>query len=62
MKNGINLYRFNYKGDRGVYEGVMAQDVQTTFGATTWMPNGFMGVYYDILGMKMKYIGNGGED
>jgi hypothetical protein len=55
--NGLPIYNFKYIGSDNVYQGVMAQDVLEVFPeAVTTMPNGYMAVRYDMLGMKMTRI------
>ncbi len=52
--NGLPLYTFKYLGSDDVYRGVMAQDVLEVFPeAVSTMPNGYLAVRYDMLGMKM---------
>jgi hypothetical protein len=56
-ENGLPLYTFRYIGGDAVYRGVMAQDVLEVFpDAVSTMPNGYMAVRYDMLGMKMTRI------
>ena len=54
LGNGLELYRFRYKGsDRTVYVGVMAQDVQKVEPNAVWPgPDGYLRVDYDRLGLK----------
>jgi hypothetical protein len=55
--NGLPLYTFRYIGGDAVYRGVMAQDVLEVFPeAVSTMPNGFLGVRYDMLGMRMTRV------
>lgn len=56
MKNGINIFRFNYIGSNTRYEGVVAQDVLTIPGATTMLPGGILGVYYDLISVPFKEV------
>jgi len=52
--NGLPLYDFRYFGSETVYRGVMAQDVLERFPeAVSTMPNGYLGVRYDMLGLEM---------
>jgi len=52
--NGLPLYNFRYLGGEAVYQGVMAQDVLERFPeAVCTMPNGYLAVRYDMLGLKM---------
>ena len=56
-ENGLPLYTFRYIGGDAVYRGVMAQDVLEVFPeAVSIMPNGYMAVRYDMLGMRMTRI------
>lgn len=54
LDNGLELYRFRYKGsDRTAYVGVMAQDVQRIEPHAVWRaPDGYLRVDYDRLGLK----------
>jgi hypothetical protein len=54
LSNGLELYRFRYKGsDRTAYVGVMAQEVQTINpDAVTRGHDGYLSVNYDRLGLK----------
>ena len=55
--NGLPLYDFRYIGGDDVYRGVMAQDVLERFPeAVCTMPNGYLGVRYEMLGMKMTRV------
>lgn len=55
--NGLPLYRFRYLGERTIYEGVMAQDVQRLYpDAVVTMPYGFLAVNYGRLGIEMKRV------
>ncbi len=55
--NGLPLYIFRYIGGDEVYRGVMAQDVLERFPeAVATMPNGYLGVRYDMLGMSMTRV------
>jgi hypothetical protein len=53
LDNGIELYRFRYKGsDRTAYVGVMAQEVQKIDpGAVSRDRDGYLMVDYDRLGL-----------
>jgi hypothetical protein len=56
-ENGLPLYNFRYLGSDAVYRGVMAQDVLEVFPeAVSTMPNGFLAVRYDMLGLRMTRI------
>jgi hypothetical protein len=54
LDNGLELYRFRYKGsDRTAYVGVMAQEVQQVDpSAVSRGPDGYLRVNYDRLGLK----------
>jgi hypothetical protein len=54
LDNGLELYRFRYKGsDRTVYVGVMAQDVQKIEpSAVRRGTDGYLRVDYDRIGLK----------
>src|SRR5262245_3098336 len=54
LDNGLELYRFRYKGsDRTAYVGVMAQEVQQVEPGAVWRgPDGYLRVNYDRLGLK----------
>lgn len=55
--NGLPLYNFRYVGDQAVYQGVMAQDVIERFPeAVNTMPNGYLAVRYDMLGMRIVRV------
>jgi hypothetical protein len=55
--NGLPLYNFRYLWSDAVYQGVMAQDVLKAFPeAVSTLPNGYMAVRYDMLGMEMKKV------
>ena len=54
----IPIYKFNYKGDNTTWTGTMAQDLiklglNDAVGTT---PNGYYGVYYDMIDVDMKPI------
>ena len=54
LGNGLELYRFRYKGsDHTAYVGVMAQDVQKIDPSAVWSDgNGYLMVDYDRIGLK----------
>ena len=55
--NGLPVYTFRYIGGDAVYRGVMAQDVLNAFPkAVCIMPNGYLAVRYDMLGMEMTRL------
>lgn len=64
LPSGIKLYEFEYRPEfkdecgRGRYRGVMAQDVQEVMPeAVDTMPNGYLGVNYNMLGITMELVG-----
>jgi hypothetical protein len=47
---GLNIYRFEYKGEEKEYEGVMAQELlKTNPEAVGIRPDGYYGVRYDLI-------------
>jgi len=54
LDNGLELYRFRYKGsDRTAYVGVMAQEVQRIDPSAVWRgADGYLRVNYDRIGQK----------
>jgi hypothetical protein len=55
--NGLPLYTFRYIGGDIVYRGVMAQDVLAVLPeAVSIMPNGYLAVRYDMLGLEMTRL------
>ncbi|MEP9385931.1 tail fiber domain-containing protein [Mesorhizobium sp. KR9-304] len=55
--NGLPIYNFKYIGGDEVYRGVMAQDVLAVLPeAVSIMPNGFLAVRYDMLGLEMTRV------
>lgn len=59
LGNGIKLYSFRYLWDETVRVGVMAQDIlgdPVHEQAVVLMPNGFYGVNYKMLGLKMTTL------
>jgi Chaperone of endosialidase len=66
LNNGLELYRFRYKGgDRTTYVGVMAQEVQKIKPDAVWREHsGYLMVNYDRLGLKFmtwkEWLGRGG--
>jgi Protein of unknown function (DUF3300)/Chaperone of endosialidase len=54
LNNGLELYRFRYKGnDRTAYVGVMAQEVQQIEPSAVWRDHdGYLMVDYDRIGVK----------
>jgi hypothetical protein len=56
-ENGLPLYEFRYIGGTTRYRGVMAQDVlQHTPDAVVTLPNGYLGVDYGMLGLRMMRV------
>lgn len=55
--NALPLYRYRYRGEDAVYEGVMAQDVlQHTPSAVVLGSDGFYAVDYSALGLTMRRV------
>ena len=54
LVNGLELYRFRYKGnDHTIYVGVMAQEVQKIAPRAVWRDHdGFLRVDYDRIGVE----------
>ena len=54
LDNGLELYRFRYKGsDHTAYVGVMAQEVWTIEPSAVWRDRtGYLMVNYDLIGLK----------
>lgn len=57
-RNGYNIYEFNYIGEPDKrYRGVMAQEVKKIMPeAVVKMTNGFLAVFYEMLGLKMEEV------
>ncbi len=54
---GLPLYRYRYKGMEGVWEGVMAQDVEIMHpGAIEPLPMGYKAVNYAKLGLELRRV------
>ena len=54
---GYGIYEFNYIGDSTRYRGVMAQELLKSHPeAVTLCPNGFLGVYYGKIDVKMEKV------
>ena len=54
---GHNIYKFNYKGDDRKYVGVIAEEIeQTKPEAVVTMPNGFLGVIYDLIDVTFHEV------
>jgi len=57
QENGHNIYKFNYKGSKGKYIGVVAQEVEKTNPeAVTKAKNGFRKVNYHKIGVKFRKV------
>lgn len=55
--NGLTIYEFRYRGQPGLYRGVMAQEVQDMYPDATYQhENGYLYVNYDALGMRMERV------
>jgi Chaperone of endosialidase len=54
---GLGVYQYRYKGMDGIYEGVMAQEVEIMHpGAIRALPYGYKAVDYAKLGLEMKRV------
>lgn len=54
---GLGVYRWRYKGLDGVWEGVMADEVQVMHpGAIRQLPGGYKAVDYGRLGLTMQRV------
>jgi hypothetical protein len=54
---GLNIYEWNYIWGGPRYRGVMAQEVQSINpDAVGTMSNGFLGVIYDLIDVKMELV------
>lgn len=57
VENGFNIYEYNYKNDPSSrYRGVMAQEVALSRPDAVAYSNGYLGVYYDKIGLTMEKI------
>ena len=55
--SGINIYEWNYIGKSQRYRGVWAQELLESHPeAVTMCPNGFLGVYYGKIDVKMEAV------
>ena len=55
--SGVHIYEFNYLGDNTKYRGAMAQDVMVKVPeAVSEMDNGYLGVNYDLLDVKVEEV------
>lgn len=55
-ENGFDIYEFNYLEQPTKWRGVMAQDVEKTRPDAVTRVNGFLHVFYDMIGLKMEMI------
>jgi len=57
-EEGLNIYTFGYKGEEGLYQGVMAQDLLETkhSNAVHTMDNGMYAVDYSKLDVQFKRL------
>jgi len=54
---GLGVYRYRYRGMDGIYEGVMAQEVEVMHpGAVRTLPLGYKAVDYAKLGLEMRRV------
>ena len=54
---GLGVYQYRYHGLDGVWEGVMAQEVEVMHpGAVRVLPTGYKAVDYRKLGLEMKRV------
>lgn len=54
---GLGVYRYRYNGLDGVWEGVMAHEVEVMHpGAIRALPMGYKAVNYRKLGLEMKRV------
>jgi hypothetical protein len=54
---GLGVYQYRYKGLDGVWEGVMAHEVEVMHpGAIKALPYGYKAVNYAKLGLEMKRV------
>lgn len=55
--SGINIYEWNYVGKPQKYRGVLAQEIMMKHpDAVDLMPNGYLGVYYGKIDVKMEKV------
>ena len=55
-RNGYQLYEFNYKGEKGRYRGVMAQEVEEITPEAIVEVNGYKAVRYDMINVPFERI------
>lgn len=54
---GLGVYRYRYRGMAGVYEGVMAQEVEVMHPtAVRRLPYGYKAVDYAKLGLRLRRV------
>ena len=54
---GYNIYKFNYKGQAQRYIGVIAEEIQQLKPeAVRMLPNGYLGVNYNLLDVEFKEV------
>ena len=56
MKNGFNLYEFNYLGSDNRYKGVMAQEVMKQRPDAVDSRDGILRVNYDAIGLQLEAV------
>ena len=56
VKNGFNLYEFNYLGSDNRYKGVMAQEVMKERPDAIEDRNGSYWVNYDAIGIQLEAV------
>jgi hypothetical protein len=55
LANGLGFYRFSYNGSDTPYVGVIAQEVEQVMPeAVTRGRDGYLRVFYDKLGLKLR--------
>jgi hypothetical protein len=55
LANGLGFYRFSYNGSDTAYVGVIAQEVEKVMPeAVTRGRDGYLRVFYDKLGLKLR--------
>ena len=55
--SGYNIYKFNYKGNSKKYIGVIAEEIQQLKPeAVRMLPNGYLGVNYNLLDVEFKEV------
>jgi len=55
-KNGFNIYEFSYNGMDGVFEGVMADEVEGVMPEAVVELSGYKAVNYDKIGIEFKRV------